>query len=220
MRNLDFIGYKDYAVTTEGKIFSLKSDRFLKPYTSSGGYYQVQLNNEHGRKTFMLHRIVAEAFLGSPDSDIMQVNHKDGDKSNNVLSNLEWVTPKENVKHCVYTLGKSRKVNDDDVHTVCKYIQDGMRVKDISEMTGVERHIVSNIKSGKSFTFISNEYDFSNCHKKSKTISDSKVMKICEMLQAGECYHNITLVTGANRQQVYDIKKRKYFTKISQNYDF
>ena len=72
----------------------------IKTKVGRGGYATCELCGEGGRKlTRFVHRLVAEAFLG--ESDGMQVNHKDGDKLNNRLSNLEWVTPSENVRHAI-----------------------------------------------------------------------------------------------------------------------
>ena len=62
------------------------------------GYLAVDLYENGERKTKRVHRLVAEAFIPNPDNKT-EVNHKDGNKLNNNVSNLEWVTSKENVRH-------------------------------------------------------------------------------------------------------------------------
>ena len=75
----------------------LTRDRFLKDGNSSG-YRIVNLTNADGvKKIHFVHRAVLCSFLGFASN--MYVNHIDGDKSNNILSNLEWVTPLENIRH-------------------------------------------------------------------------------------------------------------------------
>jgi len=87
-----------YAVSEDGRVWSYKTDKWLKPATTSNGYKSVRLNN----KTQNLHRLVAEAFCDKPEG-CNQVNHIDGDKTNNHASNLEWVTMSENHKHAYFT---------------------------------------------------------------------------------------------------------------------
>ncbi|WP_321388989.1 HNH endonuclease [uncultured Enterococcus sp.] len=89
-----------YQVSSTGRIKSLLTDRatILKTRVNQWGYEVVNLKIEKETKTKQIHRIVAETFLGS-DLAKSQVNHKDGDKLNNRLDNLEWVTPKENMEH-------------------------------------------------------------------------------------------------------------------------
>lgn len=70
----------------------------LKQQITQSGYSRVCLRLGTSTKNCFVHRLVAEAFLG-PISDGLQVNHKDGNKLNNHLSNLECVTPKENSQH-------------------------------------------------------------------------------------------------------------------------
>ena len=80
-----------YAVTSCGKVYSYKSKKFLKPRKCGAGYLQVTLYKDGGRKFYYIHRLVAEAYLPNPDS-LPCVNHKDEDKENNALPNLEWCT--------------------------------------------------------------------------------------------------------------------------------
>jgi hypothetical protein len=70
---------------------------YLKPITHSGGYKRLKLRNKGNDKDVYIHRLVAEAFIANKKDQI--VNHKDSDKTNNVVSNLEWVNQRENVSH-------------------------------------------------------------------------------------------------------------------------
>ena len=89
----------EYEVSTDGRIRRNKKE--LKGSINEKGYIRV---NIHGKKT-MLHRIIAEVFIGSP-KEFQQVNHKNGIKSDNRVENLEWVTPSENLLHVYRILGR------------------------------------------------------------------------------------------------------------------
>ena len=96
-------GYQGlYEVSDRGRVRSLKrsttSGKTLRPCVS-GGYGVVDLSKNGNSRTYLVHRLVASNFLGFPKGK--QVNHKDGVKSNNNLSNLEWVSVKENNEHAV-----------------------------------------------------------------------------------------------------------------------
>lgn len=95
----DIKGYEGkYAVTEDGQIFSYKSNRFLKPSNNGNGYFAVSLCSGGTINKQYVHRLVAEAFLPNPEGKI-EVNHINEDKSDNSVSNLEWVTHKENINH-------------------------------------------------------------------------------------------------------------------------
>lgn len=72
--------------------------RIMKPYKNESGYLLVTLTKPDSRKLCKVHRIVAEAFIENPESKRC-VNHKDGNKENNCVENLEWVTYSENMHH-------------------------------------------------------------------------------------------------------------------------
>ena len=84
-----------YEITEDGKVYSLKRNIFLKPRLSMDGYNRVCLCNDKFRREYRVARLVAEAFLEKP-VDKTQVNHKDYNRQNDTMDNLEWVTDYEN----------------------------------------------------------------------------------------------------------------------------
>lgn len=88
-----------YQVTSWGRVYDVSKQRFLNPEVHAKGYLRVDLFDGHGkRKHHKVHRLVAKAFIKNP-SNKPQVNHKDGNKQNNSITNLEWVTDDENKEH-------------------------------------------------------------------------------------------------------------------------
>lgn len=107
----DISGYVGkYQVSSLGRVKSLNFDRSGQPRILKAknhqGYPRVILWNSGTRREVCIHRLVAEAFIPNPE-DKPFVNHKDGDRRNNQLKNLEWVTAKENSIHAVIQLGKN-----------------------------------------------------------------------------------------------------------------
>ncbi|MFA7142910.1 MAG: HNH endonuclease signature motif containing protein [Candidatus Dojkabacteria bacterium] len=89
-------GFSAYFVTDHGRIFSMFSGRFLKQTTNSEGYKIITLRENCRQKTFKVHRIVLSAFDEYHEN--LYVNHIDGDRTNNNLDNLEWVTQQQNMQ--------------------------------------------------------------------------------------------------------------------------
>lgn len=90
-------GFPNYYVTTTGEIINLKG-KILKSRKINSGYLLIHLNHLGIRKAFLVHRLVAFHFIYNPLNK-KYVNHKDGNKLNNNVDNLEWVTNSENMKH-------------------------------------------------------------------------------------------------------------------------
>lgn len=92
-----FRDYNKYEVFEDGRIWSYKYKKFLKPITTENGYQRVGLiDNEGNRKMYLLHRVVWEAVTGETIPKGMQINHRNEIKTSNMISNLELVSPKEN----------------------------------------------------------------------------------------------------------------------------
>ena len=90
--------FPNYSVSNLGRVFSNRLNREIYKGVDRRGYYSVGLRHDGARGTRMVHRLVAEAFVPGFDEGLV-VNHIDGDKLNNVYSNLEWVTSSENMFH-------------------------------------------------------------------------------------------------------------------------
>lgn len=92
-----------YQVSNLGRAKRLKGrymrcDKILKGHEDEFGYIRLHLSKNSKTKSSKLHRLVAKAFIPNPENK-PQVNHIDENKTNNIVSNLEWVTAKENVNH-------------------------------------------------------------------------------------------------------------------------
>lgn len=97
----------DYLVDDRGFVLS-KKGKPLKPSINPKGYQMINIMSNGKRIGLGVHTAVARAFCDGYSPEL-QVNHKDGDKTNNQASNLEWVTPKENVEHAINELGFNHK---------------------------------------------------------------------------------------------------------------
>lgn len=101
-----------YAVSNNGEIKGLKSGKILRPRPTKNDYLMVYLSKNGKQKNYLIHRLVAQEFINNPDGKL-EVNHLDGDKSNNCTTNLEWSTRGENTKHA-FKIGL-RHVNKDKI---------------------------------------------------------------------------------------------------------
>lgn len=171
----DIKGYEGYyQVSSDGRVRSL--DRYVPSKNDSiklcrgvervlalneHGYLQTSLynhgmNNKKNGKHYMVHRLVAEAFIPNPENK-PEVNHKDGDKLNNNVSNLEWVTKSENVRHAYATglnsieqarrnLHKASLVSAELTRIKCKCIETGQLYNSYTEAGELTRTSAIEIK--------------------------------------------------------------------------
>lgn len=124
--------------------------KIIKPIKAKNGYLSVRpiINGKH--KQCMVHRIVAEAFIG-PCPAGLEVNHIDGNKQNHHVSNLEYVTHAENLRHArVSGLCPPVKISDETVRKVRELRKSGMTLSEIAKVTGVSKPYCWNLTTGNS----------------------------------------------------------------------
>lgn len=141
-------GYEGlYCVSNKGKVKTLhtkysncKSKRhYLSPLTSGAGYQVVGLTKSGITKQFLIHRLVAEAFIENPNNYPF-VNHKDENKKNNNVDNLEWCTPRQNLEFSNVIL----KLRIAGAKSQCKKVamyKDGIFLQEFESATAAARFI-------------------------------------------------------------------------------
>lgn len=115
------------------------------------GYYErVYLSKDGIKKQMRVHRLVAQSFIPNPDNK-QQVNHIDGNKLNNNVNNLEWVTGSENLKHAIdiglYKPNNTRKLSDEQALDVLKRLNNKELIKEIAKLYNVTTMTIKNIKN-------------------------------------------------------------------------
>ena len=128
----DIKGYEGlYAITSCGKVWSYKYKKFLKPEDNGHGYLRVKLCKDGKEKKYMIHRLVAEAYIPNPDN-LPQVDHIDENRTHNYINNLQWITNRDNCR-------KSHN------KPILQYTIEGEFVREWSSATDVGREAQSNI---------------------------------------------------------------------------
>ena len=144
--------YPDYIISEAGDIFSTLNRKVAKlsPGRKASGYRFVGLRCGSGGKAKyeMAHRLVAKTFISNPDNK-PEVNHKDGDKDNNSVQNLEWALPKENINHAIKSglinIESNCKLSVNDVISI--YKSTGKTYKNIGKEYNVCAQTVCDIKN-------------------------------------------------------------------------
>lgn len=94
----DVQGYEGlYKISSKGRVYGLARKMMLHP-EKSGGYLRITFTVDKQKKKFLVHRLVADAFIDNPNH-YSQVNHIDENKENNCVENLEWCTPSYNINY-------------------------------------------------------------------------------------------------------------------------
>ena len=135
----------DYEVSSTGEVRRIKTNKLLTPHLSINGYLRVTLYDNGKTKIMRVHQLVAQAFIPNPN-DLVEVNHKDGNKLNNRVDNLEWCTHFDNAQHAIRNgLYQSIKIQRIDSKGVtCEYtsIREACRQNRMSPST-LCRHLNS-----------------------------------------------------------------------------
>lgn len=162
---------QEYLVDRDGNIWSpYHGLHKLNPSPTKKGYYRIVLQTSEGRKTFQVHRLVLMTFNPIDNMENLEVNHIDGDKSNNKLNNLEWCSGSFNVRHSLETGLKTpargekvggNKLTELQVLEICERLKNGCEsLSQIAQDYGVSKHCIFDIKKKRSWEWLTKDYSF------------------------------------------------------------
>lgn len=183
-------GSKDYFVCTDGFVYRKGKKLKGSSMGKQSKYRRLFVFYKDGsNQRFFVHRLVAEAFIPNPENKPF-VNHINGVQDDNRAENLEWVTAKENVVHAHETglapKGEDKpqaKINEETVHKICSLMVDDWRNKEIIEHLGLTKSIVTSIRNGISWSWITEQYDYEK--PRASRMSDRTKAWILSQHQAG-----------------------------------
>jgi len=157
--------YKEskYIVSSSGVIINENSGRKLKDHSNGRGYRKTTLTISGKQVQRYVHRLVAELYVENPNN-LNQVNHKDGDKSNNHYSNLEWVTSLANVTHAIKngffpksTEYWNSKLTELDILEIFRLKKEGWKQYVIAKKFSVSKSTISEVVNRKRHKLTGNE---------------------------------------------------------------
>lgn len=161
------VGFDNYEISNTGLVKRVKPGKntevgkILKPIENSRGYFVFAVCQNKTSKLLRLHREIALAFLGPPPTPRHQAAHNDGNKANNLLENIRWVTPKENwddrKKHGTDIVGEKHPrthLKEEDILEIRKRKFLGEFCKDIARDFNININTVSAIVTRKNWSHI------------------------------------------------------------------
>lgn len=146
-----FYTINDYIITEKGEVINKHNNHIVKPQKNGKGYLRVSI----GKKLMFVHRLVAEKYISNP-KNLPQINHKDGNKLNNCVENLEWCTNQENRNHALknnlHLVGEKcswSKLTEKDVIYILQNIDISNKI--LSEKFNVSPSTINDIKKGRTW---------------------------------------------------------------------
>ena len=244
-----------YKISNKNRVYSMESKKLLsvKVKKSGNGYYAVKLqtklpNDSHSKgKTYCMHRLMMIIFTPVENMENLVINHKDGNKTNNDLNNLEWCTFSQNTQHavdnglCVALRGDDApwsKITSDTAHKICQLLEKHeLTHVEIAKECGTTKTVVTNISSNGCWQEVSSVYNLtkSNIARPPKKFSLQDLHKYCKYFEDNpfdnsnmkfkDYLRNMTsYFNDPFDNKIYyilrGIYRREYFTKVSSEYSF
>lgn len=224
---IDIKNYEEtYQITSYGRIYNKILKKFRKLSISKDGYNYIDLWDNGKCCTFRVHRLVAEAFCYGRTEEKNIVNHKDLNKLNNHYKNLEWCTQQENIDHAkengayrINQFSPSAILSNDEVKEIIELLMDkNIKMQDIANHYGVVRGTIFNIYSKLNWKNFTENIEFPKRYNNVK-LNKEIVIDICNILNEKKLTDiEIGEIFGVNRKTINDIKLKKTWRKITNEY--
>lgn len=230
--------YNYYSISIYGRVWHNYLGKFISPGVNGAGYLFFMASTELGPKPVQIHRAVMITFNYIENADLYEVNHKDGNKLNPFIGNLEWTTHKENVDHAYRTgLQKSGEehwnasITNEQAVQICNLLQTGAQLKEIADIVGCSVTVVAAIKKKEAWTSVSQNYNFDS--RPGRLFDENMIRNLCIYFENNPKGNLTVNDHGRNALRYYGypdddryvdtvrkLYNRKYYTKISCEYKF
>lgn len=235
-----------YMISNFGRIKDIKRNIIQSVFNVGDGYLSSSFKlNDGSYKKMLLHRLVGMGFVQGDTN--LQINHKNGDKVDCSYTNLEWVTPRENLIHALDTgLHKSgaekssAHLTNEQVIIIKNDLSNRMTITQILNHIGLDntdrnRDLIVDIKRGKTYTRVGTDIEYSTEKLCERRLDREIVIKICEYMQEHPhvyygYYSNIIDLLNipynsledrhSIKEMIGSIHRKKAYTDISKNYNW
>lgn len=238
--------YDMYLISKNGVVFDPLRWKFCtRHYGYPDEYPMVSLrinNQKNEYKSMTVHVLIAMTWMPEEWDPVLVVNHKDGRKYNSVYSNLEVITNAENIKHAVengllVSNGPRSFFDYDTIVKICEAMEQGMSNNEIRKYASIPKsynddslsRFLWGLRSGKNYSYITENYDFSNWNSKINFVSPDKdgcavgrlihIENVCKLLATTELSNKeIEKETGVSTYTIQNIRAGKQFQDIAKEY--
>ena len=224
-RSVPNIKENAYLISNLGRVYSNLRNKYLTPVMTNNGYFRVALSTKNNQnRYYLIHRIVMIEFCLLENYNEFQVNHIYGDKSINTISSLEWVTASENILHafknnlktackgeeCSYATITNKQAEEiAQLLLTQKYTH-----QQISDITGVKKHIILNISNGSTWKDVHYKYGLDKIKKEFVLrLSDEELELLCQYFDIHK--HEYIINNDLFRAALKDLFNIEYTNNMS-----
>lgn len=210
--------YKNYLVSNDGLVYSKLNDCILAQQKER--YARVSIYDNGICITQLVHRLVAEAFIEKPDGR-EAVNHIDGNRLNNCVSNLEWCTPQENKTHAVANglVANGERINtarltEEQAKQALLLLSENVSSAEIGRLFNVTRATISKLKKGITWKHLSRDGLNMNTKAYAKKLRSEDVIEIKKLIKDGTCDRTIADIFNVAPGTINQIRHNKTWRNI------